>query len=493
MYGNITPLLTDFLKPDLVAKMASAAGISDVASGQKTISGAVPAILSGLANLVSKPDGARQLENTIAALPSNLLENLAGMIGGSGQLADIGNTALTTLFGSSTLGALASVLGRFGGIGEGAARTLLGMVAPVILGVLARETGGDVGALTQFLSSQKDQFVGAIPPGLSDLLKKSGIDFERVGPAPLRTIDTHREAEDDVNRAAYTISSRPPVASARWAYWVIPALALAGLLWYLLGGQRTREPVAKGPSQAFQPTAQGPGVDADLQRQITAALDSLNGTLQGVKDAASAAQGLPRLQQAASELDRLSVAVDRLPVESRERIADAIKVAAARLRTALENVAAMPAVGADVTPALAALRTKVDVLARTPGALAQQRSGVLVAERIIYLARAPSGGVLASTYFDRSMHNRAGERIGSISDLVVAPDGTIAAALVSVGGFLGIGEKEVAVPFSAIEVVRRDNDWRLVIDATKEALNDAPSYEDPAARVRLGPAPGTKR
>jgi hypothetical protein len=499
MYGNITPLLTDFLKPDLVAKMALAAGISDVASGQKTISGAVPAILSGLASLVSKPDGARQLENSIASLPANLLENLAGMIGGSGQLADIGNTALTTLFGSSTLGALESALARFGGIGEGAARALLGMVAPVILGVLARQNGGDVGALTQFLSSQKDQFVGAIPPGLSDLIKTSGIDFERVGPAPLRTTDAHREAGDNVSHAAdATSSSRPPASfpppasSPRWAYWVIPALALAGLLWYLLGGQRTREPVAKGPSLAFQPTAQGPAVDGDLQRQTTAALDSLNGTLQGVKDAASAAQVLPRLQQLASELDRLSAAVDRLPVESRERIADAIKVAAARLRTTLDNVTAMPGVGADVTPAVAALRTKVDVLARTPGALAQQRAGV-VAERIIYLARTPSGGVLASTYFDRGMHNRAGEKIGSISDLVVAADGTIAAALVSVGGFLGIGEKEVAVPFSSIEVVRGDNDWRLVIDATKETLNEAPPYEGAAARVRLTPAPGAKR
>ena len=56
MYGSITPLLTDFLKPDVIAKMASSAGISDVASAQKTISGAVPTILSGLANLLSKPD-----------------------------------------------------------------------------------------------------------------------------------------------------------------------------------------------------------------------------------------------------------------------------------------------------------------------------------------------------------------------------------------------------------------------------------------------------
>jgi hypothetical protein len=75
----------------------------------------------------------------------------------------------------------------------------------------------------------------------------------------------------------------------------------------------------------------------------------------------------------------------------------------------------------------------------------------------------------------------------------VTPDATIAAALVSVGDFLGIGEKEVAVPFSFIEVVRRNDDWHLVVDTTKEALKDAPSFEDTAARVRLSPRAGGNR
>jgi len=485
MYGSMTPILTEFLKPELIAKMASRVGVSDVASVQKTISGAVPAILSGFANLVSKPDGARQLSAVIAGQPSNLLENLAGMADGPAQLANVGNTALATLFGNTTLSALASALGRFGGVGEGAARTLLGMVAPVILGVLGRQTGGGIRALTQFFALQKDQFVHAIPPGLSSLLKASGIEFERPGTAsaaPLRTT----AAEQNASSPAYaTGSARPSQSAARWAYWVIPLLALAGLLWYLLGGDRTREPVAKGPSLAVQPTAQGPVADGDLQRQITTALDTLNGTLQGVKDAASAGQGLPGLQQVASELDRLRAAADRLPVETRERIAEAIKATAAKSRTTLDNVTAMPGMGGDVGPVIAALRTKVDALARTPGSLAQQR--------IIYLARTPSGGVLASTYFERGMHSRAGEKIGSISDLVVASDGTIAAALVGVGGFLGIGEKEVAVPFSSIEVVRNGNDLRFVIDATKEGLKAAPSYEDTGGRVHLSPVPSTNR
>jgi hypothetical protein len=491
MYGSMLPLLTEFMNPDVIAKMASRAGISDIASAQKTISGAVPTILSGLAGVASKPDGGRQLSEAIAALPSNLLQDLAGTIGNSGQLGNIGDAALTKLFGTTTLDALAGTLGKFGGIGEGSARTLLSMVTPVILSVLGRETGASVGALTQFLASQKDKFVGAIPPALSDLFKTSGIGFEHLdalSAAPLRTTQSDR-VPGSVTRA---ITSDLPASSARRAYWVIPAFALVGVLWYLTGGERLFEPAAKGPSQAVQPTALGPAADRDLQGQITTLLQSLDGIVQGVKDAGSAAQGLATLQQVGSDLDRLGAAADRLPVETREQIAEAIKTVAARLRAKLDNVTATPGVGADVVPVIAALRMKVDTLARTPGSLAQQRAG-LVTERIVYLVRTPRGGVLASTYFDRGVHNRAGEKIGSISDLVVTSDGAIAAALVNVGGFLGIGEKEVAVPFSSIELVRNENDWHFVIDATKDALRDAPSYDDTITRERLTPHSGTNR
>jgi len=62
-------------------------------------------------------------------------------------------------------------------------------------------------------------------------------------------------------------------------------------------------------------------------------------------------------------------------------------------------VNASPATAPDVRPMIAALRTKLDALAFTPGSLTQQRAG-LVVERAAYLARSPSGGLLMSTYFD---------------------------------------------------------------------------------------------
>jgi hypothetical protein len=493
MQETIISLVRQFLTPDIVTRMASASGISESADARKTIAGAVPAILSVLAGMASRPDGARQLADTIAQQPSNMLENLAGMVGGAGQLANIGKTALTTLLGSNTTNALASALSRFGGVGEEPARSLLSMLMPVVLGALGRQAGTGAGAVAQLLEQQKDSIAGAMPPQLSDLMRASGMldTAAAVSNAARRASPTY--ASPGTARVADVPSpSRSSGSPGRWLLWAIPALALLGLGWYFFGDQGTGRRDIASPPQAFRPGEQATVAAAELQPQIAAAIESLNHTLQGVKDAASAAQALPKLQQASAELDRLAALANRLPLEARDRLAEAIKAANAKLRGALDNVAAIPGLAADIPPVLAALRARADALAMTPAALAQRREGVTL-ERITYFRRTPSGAILLSTYFDRGVHNRAGEKIGAVNDLILAPDARIAAAVLGVGSFLGMGEKEVAVPFSLIEVVRRDNDWHLVVDASKDALKEAPAYEDTAARVRLSPGSGNKR
>jgi hypothetical protein len=98
-----------------------------------------------------------------------------------------------------------------------------------------------------------------------------------------------------------------------------------------------------------------------------------------------------------------------------------------------------------------------------------------------YLTSAPDNWVSIGTspndYSNQDIYNRAGEKVGTIRDVLVGPDGKMAAAVVNVGRFLGIGEKDIAVPFSALQLEQRDNNRRIVIDATKEALQAAPPFE----------------
>ena len=70
------------------------------------------------------------------------------------------------------------------------------------------------------------------------------------------------------------------------------------------------------------------------------------------------------------------------------------------------------------------------------------------------------------------------ERIGEINDLVINEAGDVAAVIVGVGGFLGVGEKNVAVDYAELEwAIADDNTERLVLGVNKEALNAAPAVE----------------
>jgi sporulation protein YlmC with PRC-barrel domain len=84
---------------------------------------------------------------------------------------------------------------------------------------------------------------------------------------------------------------------------------------------------------------------------------------------------------------------------------------------------------------------------------------------------------LASDIYKADVYDNAEDKIGVVTDLIMDSGGNVATAVVGVGGFLGAGKKEVAVPFKDLKVVTRDNkDW-LVLNQTKEELKMAPAYD----------------
>lgn len=69
--------------------------------------------------------------------------------------------------------------------------------------------------------------------------------------------------------------------------------------------------------------------------------------------------------------------------------------------------------------------------------------------------------------------------VGEVNDVVLNWDGSIKAVVLGVGGFLGIGEKNVAIDMTSLSKVRESvnsNDWFLVVNSSKQALTDAPPY-----------------
>lgn len=76
------------------------------------------------------------------------------------------------------------------------------------------------------------------------------------------------------------------------------------------------------------------------------------------------------------------------------------------------------------------------------------------------------------------------EHIGDVNNLVVGTNGEIAAVIIGVGGFLGMGEKNVAVQYSELQwVTAEDNTERFVLPTTKEALEAAPDFKTTDAQA----------
>ena len=69
------------------------------------------------------------------------------------------------------------------------------------------------------------------------------------------------------------------------------------------------------------------------------------------------------------------------------------------------------------------------------------------------------------------------DTIGEVSDLVVTEDGRVEAIVVGVGGFLGIGEKPVALAWDSIKLTEQDGSRVILVSATREQLEGMPTYK----------------
>jgi len=82
-------------------------------------------------------------------------------------------------------------------------------------------------------------------------------------------------------------------------------------------------------------------------------------------------------------------------------------------------------------------------------------------------------GYRASKFIGASVYNDKNEKVGRIGDLIIKPDGTLSYAIVDVGGFLGIGQHQVAIPVGQFAAVKP----KIVLPgATKDALKALPEF-----------------
>jgi hypothetical protein len=120
-------------------------------------------------------------------------------------------------------------------------------------------------------------------------------------------------------------------------------------------------------------------------------------------------------------------------------------------------------------------------------ALALAVAGMLIASTAV-LAQQPTGqaGLMTSIpansltvtdWYKQNVYDPNQNKIGEITDLLVNQSGQIEAAMVGVGGFLGAGEKDVAVSFNEIKPTKKSDKTYLTLNTTKDALKNAPGFK----------------
>jgi sporulation protein YlmC with PRC-barrel domain len=94
------------------------------------------------------------------------------------------------------------------------------------------------------------------------------------------------------------------------------------------------------------------------------------------------------------------------------------------------------------------------------------------------MSTVPSDAVTVTHWYKQNVYDPSDNKIGEVMDVLVDKSGKATALIIGVGGFLGAGEKDVAVPFDAVRTTQKgDNKWYLVMNSTKDALKNAKGFK----------------
>ena len=85
----------------------------------------------------------------------------------------------------------------------------------------------------------------------------------------------------------------------------------------------------------------------------------------------------------------------------------------------------------------------------------------------------PADKFTVTNYYKQDVYDKADNKIGTIDDVLIDKDGRITALIIGVGGFLGVGQKDVSEQFNKVQMTKKDDKWYLVMDANKDALQNA--------------------
>ncbi len=160
------------------------------------------------------------------------------------------------------------------------------------------------------------------------------------------------------------------------------------------------------------------------------------------------------------------------------------------LTTAAVTLLASPAFAQSSTTKPMTTPQAMSPAATTTGANTPETNatgGILMSKTMrepVKFAKTDNAELMSSKLVGLDVYNNQNEKVGQIADLAIDNGKTVNGVVLSVGGFLGIGESYVLVDPASLAVSNADGSWKAYINTSKDTLKNAPKFTYNAANKK---------
>lgn len=234
MSQSLLSYLQGQLSGDVLSHVSSLLG-EPPAQTSTAASAGVQALLGAMAQKAMTPQGASDLVALIDRVPTTVPGGIAGLLAGGSTIEDVlkyGAPLATAVLGSQQAG-VANWLATTAGIGKGSASSLLGLLTPLLLnglGMYLASSGSSVtaAAISSLFARQAPSLFGSAPAGLASALGASSLAGLTRGP-----------------HATPHLVDQPTDGGLGFLKWLLPLLAIAALIAYMLNRSPAAEDAAR--------------------------------------------------------------------------------------------------------------------------------------------------------------------------------------------------------------------------------------------------------
>ncbi len=236
MSFNLFDSIRGFLGNDVIDNASNVLGENE-GNMQKAVSGAIPAVLTGIMDKAGSGDAGNLLRMAKETFNSGMLSNI-GRFFTDNSLISRGTELLKGIFGDR-LNNVSNMIANYAGIRSSSATALLSAAAPAALGAIgshASSTNMNTAGFLSFLNNQKDNILNAVPPGLN---LAGALGLSSLGSVGNRLTNALSGIGGSIKSAA---ANQP--GSPRKTNWFVPALlalAVIALIWLFMGKRGNKD------------------------------------------------------------------------------------------------------------------------------------------------------------------------------------------------------------------------------------------------------------